>query len=466
LGEVTPLAPVLAAARRYPDGAALIRPDGSMVNWRELASMAVASAEALGGAGIGAGDTVAFSVQPSEKAVVLLHGLWVAGAVPVPLNAALSDGERREALASLTPDWWWEDGAAGRVESPAPDPRWSGAAAILLTSGTTGTPRGVCVSHDNLDAVNRAAAQRLGLTETDVWSLYLSPAHVGGLAMIHRAALTGAALHLPGRFRPEGLVQDAAQARCTHASLVPNMLVRLVEYLESTGDTVPSGLACLLVGGAGTPPDLLDRALTLELPIALTYGLTQASSQVATAPPDRVRTEPGSVGPPLEGVELRIVDSQIQLRGPTVATGYVGDPATFLTADGWLATGDLGRTDSHGNLWITGRVGRRIISGGVNVEPDAVETFLRSIPGVRDAAVVGLPDPEWGATVAALLVGDSGSARGDMSDLVEACRAGLQPAARPRRVRWTEALPLNSNGKVDLNAVERLLGALEDSPEG
>jgi O-succinylbenzoic acid--CoA ligase len=299
----------------------------------------------------------------------------------------------------------------------------------------------------NLLASARAAQERLGLRQDDCWFASLSLAHVGGLALVTRAAALGSTLHLSGRFDPSTFLELAEAGAITHASLVPTMLHRILEGMGTRG--APRGLRCLLIGGAAAPGELVDRALAAGFPLALTYGLTEASSQVATAPPPLVREKPGTVGLPLPGVELRLTgEGEILVRGPTVAEGCAGE-------DGWLRTGDLGRLDEDGHLWVTGRLSDRIISGGVNVDPEEVATVLRTLPGVAEVAVVGLPEPEWGERVVVVVVRspDPGATEEGIHRL---SRAALSPAKRPRAIRFVDAIPLNVNGKVDREAIRDL----------
>jgi O-succinylbenzoic acid--CoA ligase len=271
---------------------------------------------------------------------------------------------------------------------------------------------------------------------------------VGGIALLTRGALLGSTLVLRGAFRPDIFLELAQEGRITHASLVPTMLQRILEAWGSR--PAPPSLRCILMGGAASPRELVEEALALGFPLALTYGLTEASSQVATAPPRLVRRKPGTVGPPLSGVRLRLgKDGEILLKGPTVAPGRTGP-------DGWLHTGDLARSDDQGHLWIVGRLSERIISGGVNVDPLEVEEVLAAHDGVREVAVVGVPDPTWGERVVAAVVPlpeGSPSAAG----LEALARANLSPAKRPREVRFLEALPRNTNGKVDRGRVRTIL---------
>jgi O-succinylbenzoic acid--CoA ligase len=178
-------------------------------------------------------------------------------------------------------------------------------------------------------------------------------------------------------------------------SLVPVQLARLLEVRR--GAPAPAGFRCALIGGAHAPQELVGRARRAGWPLALTYGSTELSSQIATAPPDVVD---GSVGPALPGVELRIgPDDEILVRGSTMARAYLYEDRTtapVAAPDGWYHTGDLGHLDERGHLRVTGRRSDRIVTGGVTVDAVEVEEALRSHPAVIDAAVVGLPDPEWG----------------------------------------------------------------------
>jgi O-succinylbenzoic acid--CoA ligase len=182
--------------------------------------------------------------------------------------------------------------------------------------------------------------------------------------------------------------------------------------------------------------------------------MTEMSSQVATAPPDLVRAKPGTVGPPIRGVEVRIGDAdEIVARGPTLAPGRVGGAVPLVDEDGWYRTGDLGRLDEEGHLWITGRRSARIVTGGVTVDPEEVEEMLRGHPAVVDACVVGLDDPEWGERLAATLVPVEGEL--DLEDVDRYARERLAPPKRPRRWLLVDSLPLGANGKVDRAAVKK-----------
>jgi O-succinylbenzoic acid--CoA ligase len=230
----------------------------------------------------------------------------------------------------------------------------------------------------------------------------------------------------------------------------------LLRLLEHRSEGPPPSFRCALIGGAHAPADLVVRALDAGWPVALTYGMTEMTSQVATAPPDGVRAKPGALGRPLEGVELKIDEGgEILVRGATLAVGYVGSDEALADADGWYHTGDLGRVDDEGDLWVMGRRDDRIVTGGVTVDALEVEQALRAHPAVADACVVGVSDAQWGEVVGVCVVPADGEFNLDAID--ESLRERLSVAKRPRLWSIENELPLNANGKVDRARVKMLL---------
>lgn len=361
-----------------------------------------------------------------------------------------------------------EERSGARPSGPGPgDARY-----VVWTSGSSGRPRGVVLTAKGLGAVVDGSVERLGLGPSDRWLTTLSLAHVGGLATAIRAVRVGSTLVVRDGFDPVELLDLAHQGRVTHASLVPVMLRRVLE--RGGGAPAPSPLRCFLVGGAHAPPELVREAVDLAYPVALTYGMTETSSQAATARPKTVGTKPDVVGKALPGVEIRIAeDGEIRVRGPSLAVGYLTGARTLaslrLDPDGWLRTGDLGEWDADGDLRVTGRRSARIVTGGVTVDPREVEQVLRAIEGIEDAVVVGIPDEEWGERVSAALVAgglDPSSpsgpwdreARSRLREIVaREARSRLSSPKRPKRVRFFDALPRTSTGKVDREAVRALL---------
>jgi O-succinylbenzoic acid--CoA ligase len=300
------------------------------------------------------------------------------------------------------------------------------------TSGSTGIPKRVRLSRSAMRASADATHARLG--GPGQWLLNLPPAYVAGLQVLFRSVRAGT----------EPVVQDgafeAAVAAMTgsprYVSLVPTQLVRLLD------EDVLGGFDTVLVGGARLEPALRARAADAGVRVVATYGMSETCG--------------GCVydGRPLDGVAVKVgADTRIRIGGPTLFDGYDGQPDLTAQAKehGWFVTQDLGRIDHDGLLRVTGRVDDVVISGGVNVPAGAVAARLREHPSVTEAEVVGVPDPEWGQAVVAVVTGDLSLAAA--RDWVA---ADLPRAWSPRRVVPVRELPLLPNGKVDRLAVERL----------
>lgn len=372
-----------------------------------------------------------FEVEPDVEGVVELLATWRAGFIAAPLNPRLSEAARDEARKSLA------------IGNPP-----EGTCSILWTSGTSGRPRGVALSWENFEANAHGSAARLSLCRDDVWMASLSLAHIGGLALITRSILIGNRLLAPGKFNVSEtvtLLED--EEGPTHMSLVPTQLHRLLD--EWGTRSKPQRLKCVLVGGAHAPLGLVNRAVDSGWPIALTYGATEMSSQIATAGPEEVRAGRRDVGCPLQGVEVRVShDGELMTRGATRALGYVGNEVEKLAdGEGWYRTGDMGVIEEGGRLSITGRRIDRIVTGGVTIDAIEVEERLRLHPAVTDICVVGVPDEVWGERVAAWI--EPVVSNLDLDEFESWVANEMSAASRPRMWKVGDVLPRNANGKVD-----------------
>lgn len=436
-------------AEERPHSPAVITDQG-VVTWATLAAQVATTAQSLADTGAGEGDVVAVDADGSVRTLVILHAAWSLGVATAPLHPKLTPRERQAAIDALE----------GFEPESSDDPGLR-TAAILWTSGSTGLPRGIALPAKAFLHNASATASRLSLDASDRWLTTLSLAHVGGLAMAARAAHVGSALVLMDAFTTTAFHEECRAHSVTHASLVPTMLLRLV----NEGRSAPPSLKAVLIGGAAATPQLISRAIGLGYPVALTYGLTEASSQVATATPEETRADATHVGRALDSVQVRIDDrGRICIRGPTLATAVVGEGALPIDDEGWLVTSDVGTLDDGGVLRVGGRVDAQIITGGVNVDPVEVERALTALEGVKEACVVGRPDPEWGTRVEAVIVSSEGTGAADVEALKSELAKTLSPAKLPKAIHVVEALPLNRNGKVDRASVLRSLEAEADDP--
>jgi O-succinylbenzoic acid--CoA ligase len=421
------------AAALHPGRAALALP-GERVTYAELLAGARAVAGALAARGTAEGDVVALDLPPGRGLVTALHGCALLGAVAMPVDTRLTGRERAARLQTAAavldgpphPD-------AGAARAPVFRPRAGDPLLVVHTSGTTGEPRPVTLSHGNVLANALGSAVALGLDPAERWLCPLPLSHVGGLMVLLRSVVYGTTAVLePPPFdagRVAGLLGSGA---VTVASLVPTMLARV---LDAGVEPAPA-LRRVLLGGAPAAPALLARARDAGVPVSATYGLTQACSQVTVAEPGDLETS----GHPLPGVDVELAaDGEIVVGGPTVAGG------------GPLATGDLGRLDDRGRLVVIGRKSDTIVTGGENVAPAEVEAVLLEHPAVADAGVVGRPDPEWGEAVTAIVVARDG--RLDPGELRAFCAARLARFKVPKTIELAPELPRTASGKLRRGAL-------------
>ena len=352
---------------------------------------------------------VVLEATGDEGFVTGMRRAWDAGDAVFPLDPRLPRPAVDALLAAIEP------------ERPVRD----GDALVVATSGTTGAPRGVVLTHDALLASARAGSTRLGVdAATDVWLACLPLAHVGGLSVVTRALATGTRLVLHPVFDAGRVEQSVRVDGVTLVSLVPTMLRRID----------PWSFRRILVGGAAPPPDRPDHVIA-------TYGMTETGSGVVYD------------GEPLDGVEVRVGPGpagadEIWLRGPMTLRAY-RDGVDPKTADGWLPTGDLGAWDGDaGRLEVFGRAGDVVISGGANVWPAAVEAVLARHPKVEVVKVSGRDDPEWGQQVVATVVPVDPSDPPTLDELRGLVREHLAPWSAPRHLELVGSLPLTATGKV------------------
>ncbi|MEM7494812.1 MAG: o-succinylbenzoate--CoA ligase [Myxococcota bacterium] len=350
---------------------------------------------------------VAVLCPTREPWKVLLPWLRGMGCVRLLYNTInMSDGPPKELVKALHPrlhvTWFplLSQGAENqKPDQPLlPEQRWKAPATILRTSGTTARPKSVVhtLAHHLHSAA--AAVEHVRFGPGDRWMLSLPLYHVGGLAILCRALVSGGSLALA---RPEELrlsIPLLAHLRVTHLSLVPTQLLRLLQEREAV--RVLRGMKAILLGGGPLPQDLLRQAAAHKLPIVTTYGCTEAASQVTAGALPLPEAGPWTSGSVLPGRQLRVgADGEIAVRGKTLFCGYALSRGKLDRArgeDDWFVTGDLGQLDEQGNLHVVGRKDNRIVSGGENIQAEEVEAALRLHPGVHEAAVLPQPSEEFG----------------------------------------------------------------------
>jgi len=305
----------------------------------------------------------------------------------------------------------------------------------LLTSGTSGASRAVGLTYGNFLWSAVGSAFNLGVDPSDRWLCCLPLYHVAGLSILMRSVIYGTGAVIHDGFDPDRVARSLAEDGVTLVSLVTTQLVRLLE-----AEVDLSGPRAIVVGGGPVPVDVIDEAASRGATVVQAYGMTETCSQVTTLSPGEARSKAGSAGRPLLTTHLRIQDGEILVQGPTVAPGMADE-------DGWLHTGDLGRIDEDGFLYVEDRLGDLIVTGGENVLPAEVEAVLLRHPDVADAAAVGRPDERWQEAVTAVVVLREGAAP-DAERLREHCAAALAGFKVPKRFEFVGALPRTAAGKL------------------
>ncbi|HEY4277357.1 MAG TPA: AMP-binding protein [Conexibacter sp.] len=475
--------------------------DGIEVTHAQLDERAARTAGWLTGRGVAAGDRVLLAAPTSHAMVAAYLGILRAGAAVVLANPTLTErelshlwrdseatlalglGDAAARLAAIDPRRAVDVAGAEDPATPlgcaiiqaaplAPVEQRPDALALLAyTSGTTGTPKAVPLTHGNLLSSIRAAMLAWRWREDDVLTHALPLFHQHGLGGVHATLLGGSRAIVHSRFDAERLIRSFTTDGATVLFAVPAVYEQLAAALEARTPTPATTLRVAISGSAPLSPALAERVERLldQRPLER-YGTTESGLDVSN-PYDGPR-RPGTVGLPLPGVDLAIVrdgrplpdgeHGEIALRGPQVFAGYRGNAQATAEAfhpGGWFRTGDLGFIDpADGFLTISGRLKELIISGGMNVYPREVALVLEQAPGVAHVAVVGMPSARWGEEVVAAVVPAAGPPP-DPAALIAFARERLAPYKCPKRVVFLDALPTNAVGKVVAADVVRMIGA-------
>ncbi len=479
-------------AGHAPARPCLVLPDGGAWSYGDLDERSAAMAGALSTLGVETGDRVVVQVDKSADGIALYLACLRLGAVFVPLNTAYTPEEVASFVADAQPSLF--------VGRPGPEPPAGAAAttlgtagdgalaeladrcqprhdtvprgpddwaAMLYTSGTTGRSKGAMLSCRNLVSNARALVDAWRFAPDDVLLHVLPVFHVHGLFVaLHCALVVGATVRLHARFDVEAVVADLRES--TVFMGVPTHYHRLLAHPGLDADAC-ARMRLFTSGSAPLPAHEHEAfAARTRHRIVERYGMTE--TMILTSNPydgDRVA---GTVGLALDGIELRVADEAglpvgpgeagtVEVRGPNVFLGYWGMPeatAASTRHDGWFVTGDIGSLDEEGRLTLAGRASDLIISGGYNVYPKEVELVVDQAPGVDESAVVGLPDPDLGEVVVAVVVPRERADAVDEAAVLAACEA-LARFKRPRRVVVVDELPRNAMGKVQKAALREQL---------
>ena len=480
----------------------LLLDGGGTLTYADAHATSARYAALLAARGLRPGDRLAAQVEKSPEALLLYLACLRAGLVYLPLNSAYQEGEVRYFLENAQPravvaqprSTPWLHPLAERLGIPQVftlNDRGDGTlmqaargfdayfetvprggddlAAILYTSGTTGRSKGAMITHRNLASNAKALHAAWGFRPDDVLVHMLPLFHVHGLFVAsHCVLMNGTAMRFHARFEPEVAIADFA--RSTVFMGVPTMYTRLLAEKGLTR----GACARMRLFVSGSAPLLAETHVEFEARtghrILERYGMTETG--MLTSNPLEGDRRAGTVGTPLPGTELRVVDDEdqpvgagdighIQVRGPSVLPGYWQMPeknAEEFTGDGYFRTGDVGSVSADGYVTIVGRSKDLIITGGYNVYPKEIELAIGEIEGVHESAVVGVPHPDFGEAVTAVIVRQPGASAPSEKDVVAALKARLANFKVPKSVHFVEELPRNALGKVQKNVLKERYG--------
>jgi fatty-acyl-CoA synthase len=452
--------------------------------------------------------TVVYVGLNSEAFPIALFAAGFAGRPFAPLNYRLPDSDLRRVLGRTAPSLAIVDddlvarvvgvdgvtvvtrsafmtaaaAGAGEVAAAAGPSDPDDVAVLLFTSGTTGEPKAAVLRHRHLASYVVSTVEFMGAGEEEAALISVPPYHIAAVSAALTSTYIGRrTVHLEA-FTPEDWVRSARDERITHAMVVPTMLGRILNVLETTGGTLPH-LRHLSYGGGRMPVQTIERALRIlpQVNFVNAYGLTETSSTICVLSPEdhrvavasddvRVRTRLGSVGRPLPTIELDIRDSvgnplptgsegEIWVRGEQVSGEYLNKKV--VRSDGWFPTNDCGYLDESGFLFLGGRLDDVIVRGGENISPGEIEDVLRTHPDVQDVAVIGLPDVEWGERIVAVVV-SRGAERADV--LRQFVRERLRSTRTPEEISFRASLPYTETGKLLRRTLKQELTKAASAP--
>lgn len=474
------------------------------VRWTfaELERQAMRLARQLASSGVQEESRVALLAGNGPAYVVIVHALMRLGAILVPLNVRLTPAELcwqiRDAQTSLLVNDVQHAELATHIAQAIPTLACttlptvtdgtdivleglpeasvtlhtlidlSATQAIMYTSGTTGTPKGVIITYGMQWWSAIGSALNLGHHADDCWLLCMPLFHIGGLSILIRSVINAISVIVQEKFDAHAVNRAICEERVTIISVVAVMLQRMLTALDAQQLNYPATLRCILLGGGPAPRPLLEDCASRNIPVVQSYGLTESCSQAVTLAPADALRKLGSAGRPLLPVQLRIMQDNgpaapnepgsIFLKGPNITQGYDYRPEATAQVihDGWLATGDIGYLDTEGYLYVLDRRSDLIISGGENVYPAEIEATLLSHPDVEEAGVCGQADPQWGQVPIAF-VRVRRESTVDTAQLLAYAAQHLARYKQPKALYTVDQLPRNASGKLLRRELPRLL---------
>ncbi|AZB44101.1 o-succinylbenzoate--CoA ligase [Bacillus sp. FJAT-42376] len=455
------------------------------ISFKNLHHEALYRAGGLKKLGVSKGDHIAVLMGNSIEMVKMLHAIFYTGATAVLLNTRLSKEEwlyqiqDSRSIMTIADHAYFDKllveksqkWTAGDVfmqgEKPASylqEFDLNDTAVIMYTSGTTGKPKGVMQTFGNHYWSAAGSALNLGLHSEDKWLAAVPLFHISGLSILFRSVIYGMTIQLHQRFDAEVINQSIMEDRISIISVVGTMLASMLDELE--GRQYPNTFRCMLLGGGPAPAPLLNGCRDKGIPVFQTYGMTETSSQFATLSTEDAFKKLGSAGKPLFPCQIKIIGEdgtetdtgtpgEITVKGPNVMKGYWNkeEETNKVLKDGWLHTGDIGRMDEEGFLYVLDRRSDLIISGGENIYPAEIESILLEHPAVKEAGVAGIPDEKWGQVPYGFIVEAEPVSE---EELIRYSTGKLAKYKVPKGFAFVHELPRNASRKLQRHLLKEL----------
>ncbi|WP_338777886.1 o-succinylbenzoate--CoA ligase [Metabacillus sp. FJAT-52054] len=452
----------------------------------ELHEEVLGRAGALGGLGIQKGDHIAILMGNSAEMVKIIHAVFYCGATAVLLNTRLTEEEweyqfldSKAKLIIASPEYYDRVpvnenkklslmDAVRLLQKPAvyeEEYDLNQTAVIMYTSGTTGKPKGVMQTFGNHYWSAVGSALNLGLHTEDKWLAAVPLFHISGLSILFRSVIYGMTVSLHERFDAESINQSIIHNKTSIISVVSTMLDGMLENLKEC--SYPKTFRCMLLGGGPAPASLLNQCKEKDIPVVQTYGMTETSSQFATLSMEDSLRKLGSAGKPLFPCQIKIVKEsgdeagtnepgEIMVKGPNVMKGYWNRQEATARAleNGWLHTGDIGRMDEDGFLYVLDRRSDLIISGGENIYPAEIESVLMEHPLVKEAGVTGVTDEKWGQVPYAFVVASENLTA---NELLHFSAKKLAKYKVPKGITFVSELPRNASRKLQRHVLKGMV---------
>ncbi|ASN04913.1 o-succinylbenzoate--CoA ligase [Virgibacillus necropolis] len=467
-----------------PNDTALELEDGSCLTFNDLMQKSQSFAKKLASQGVDKGTKVGLFSNNCTEMVIAIHALSYLGAVGVFFNIRLTEKElsfqiKDADVSSILA----ADGLANQINNMnfslqilsfadvcklkevnvplATEIALDDAFTIMYTSGTTGNPKGVVHTYGNHWWSATGSALNIGIHSNDKWLAVLPLFHIGGLSLLLKSVIYGMPIYLLEKFDEQKVHHAIMNCQVTIASVVTVMLHRLIDLLGE--EDYPKSFRCMLLGGGPAPKGLLEKSKDKRVPVFQSYGMTETSSQIVTLSPKDALRKLGSAGKSLFPAQLKIIDAndegigEIVVKGPMVTKGYYKNKQATAKSiqEGWLSTGDLGKLDEEGFLYVVDRRKDLIISGGENIYPSEIESVLSSMVGVKEVGVTGLEDLKWGEVPIAFIVLDDASVT--EVEVLQYASKNLAKYKVPKKINFEAELPRNASNKLLRNKLRELM---------